>query len=78
MDWKELFIVFTFLVLSAFTFRPGIKNFKVVLNDTSNSRATPAVRKFVLFWLGLGVVCTIFIFFFSIYTLIIRSWPSFG
>lgn len=72
----DLAIAIGFLVLGVFIFKPAIKNFQVVLKDKSNTRATPSVRKFALFWLGLGVVCTVFMIVFAIYTLIVRPWPT--
>jgi len=72
MIWKDLAIICSFLLLTIFTFRPAIRNFQVVLADRSNTKATPAVRKFVLLWLGLGIICTVFVFFVMAYSLLLK------
>lgn len=72
MDYKELAIIVVILLACVFTIRPAINNFKVVLNDKANTRVTPGLRTFVLLWLGFGVVCIIFVFFVTAYSLAVR------
>ncbi len=63
MPLKDLLIAVTLMLIFVFGFKPAVNNFKVVWNDNTNTKVTPAMRRFVLLWLGFGVVCMVLGFF---------------
>ena len=72
MIWRDLMIILAILFICVFTFKPAVRNFQVVLADRSNTKATPAVRKFVLFWMGLGIVSIVCVFFVMAYAFVLK------
>lgn len=54
---QDLLIAIVLMLVFLFGFKPAVNNFLVVLDDRANPRVTPLGRRFVLFWLGLGLVC---------------------
>jgi hypothetical protein len=69
----ETCIAIGFLVVCVVGFVPAVKNFRVVLKDKNNPKITPAGRKFVLFYLGVGVICIVLMFVLSVYSLVLRT-----
>lgn len=63
MSTKDIIIVVVLMLACVFGFKPILNTFKIVLNDRNNPKSTPGMRRFVLFWLGLGLFCCVFLFF---------------
>lgn len=63
MGAKDLTIVIALMLVCVFGLKPILNIFKVVLNDRKNPKSTPGMRRFVLFWLALGMLCCVFLFF---------------
>lgn len=72
MSTKDLVIAIVLMLVCVFGFKPALNNFKVVLHDKSNPKVTPGMRRFVLMWLGLGVVCAVLLFFVMAYSIAAR------
>lgn len=70
---KEIWIVLVLLVVCIVGFVPAVKNFLVVLKDKNNPKISPAGRKFVLFYLALGVVSIVLMVGFCVFSLILRT-----
>ena len=63
MGTKDLTIVIALMLVCVFGFKPILNTFNVVRNDRNNPKSTPGMRRFVLFWLALGMFCCVFLFF---------------
>lgn len=63
MSTKDIVIVVILMLACILGFKPILNTFKIVLKDRINPKTTPGMRKFVLFWLGLGVFCCVFLLF---------------
>lgn len=79
MPLKDLVIAIVIMLVCMFGFKPALGNFMVVLRSKENAKFTPGMRRFLLFWVGLGVVCIVLVFFMMAYSLGIRlGWiPDF-
>lgn len=62
MTLKDLIIAVILMLVCLLGFKPALNNFKAVWNTKHHPRVSPLYRKFVLFWLGLGVVSLVFLF----------------
>lgn len=77
MSTKDLIIAIILMLVCLLGFKPALKNFKVVLDDKTNPKVNSRVRLFVLFWLGLGVICLGLGFFVIAYSVGVRfGWFS--